>query len=64
MRLVAAVAESAALFFRRIANRSAESRRHPVIDKITLGGNPFDDVLEIEGTPQGSLLTAFRPTSG
>jgi hypothetical protein len=36
---------------RRIANRSAESRRHPVIDKITLGGNPFDGVLNIEGIP-------------
>jgi len=49
---------------RRIANRSAESRRHPVIDKITLGGNPFDGVLNIEGIPQVSLLTALRLTSG
>jgi hypothetical protein len=24
----------------------------------------FDDVLNIGGIPQGSLLTAFRPTSG
>jgi hypothetical protein len=54
----------AALFCRRIANRSAESRRRLVIDKITLGGNSFDGVLNIEGIPQGSLLTAFRPTFG
>jgi hypothetical protein len=35
-----------------IASRSAESRRRQVIDKRTLGGNSFDDVL-------GGSLKAF-----
>jgi len=49
MRFVSPMTESRGAIL--IASRSAESRRHPVIDKITLGGNPFDGVLNIEGIP-------------
>jgi hypothetical protein len=62
--LVAAVAESRGAILPADRQQIGRIPTAPNHRQDHTGGNPFDDVLDIEGIPQGSLLTAFRPTSG